>query len=133
MDKRGFTLVELLAVMAILIILAGLTIPVINTSLENARVGAYNKQIALIEAATKKWGIENGDKLPDIGSNSTITVDFDTLIAGDYLKNEKIINPITDEELVGCVQVSYDSEYNQYKYTYTDNVSVCESYNVSNL
>lgn len=131
MKKRGFTLVELLAVIVILIVIAGITIPVINTSLEKAAQSAYDKQISLIESAAKKWGAENDTKLPDIGSTSIVTVDFSTLIEAGHLKNEKILNPITEEELEGCVKISYDSEYNQYVYEYSDNTIECETNNVN--
>lgn len=131
MKKRGFTLVELLAVIVILIVIAGITIPVINTSLEKAAESAYDKQISLIESAAKKWGAENDTKLPDLGSTSVITVDFSTLIEAGHLKNEKILNPMTKEELEGCVKISYDSEYNQYVYEYSDNTIECETNNVN--
>lgn len=133
MSKKGFTLVELLAVLIILILLIGIVVPTVGTSIKKAREGAYNKQISTIETAAKKWGAENDLKLPEIGSTSIITVDFQTLINAGHLKDEKIINPITQDALTGCIKVSYNNEYNQYEYKYIDNLSDCESYNVNNL
>lgn len=133
MNNKGFTLIELLAVIAVLIVIAGITVSKINTSINKAAKSAYNKQINLIETAAKKWGAENDDKLPDVGDNSVVTVDFNTLIDAGYLTNEKILNPMTKEELIGCVRISYDVEYNQYEYKYSDNILDCENYNINNL
>ena len=133
MNKKGFTLIELLGVMIVLAIIAVITVPIVNTVTRASRESTYNKQISTLESAAKKWGVENDNKLPDIGSTSIITIDFDTLINDGYLKNEKIINPKTEEELTGCIKVSYNNEFNQYEYIYTDNLTDCASYNVNNL
>ena len=133
MNNKGFTLIELLAVILILGFIMVITVPQIKKSLFKASQAAYNKQISLIETSAKKWGADNDVKLPDIGTNSIITVDFQTLMDGGYLKNEKILNPITEEELIGCVRISYDNDYNQYEYRYSDNILECEIYNINSL
>lgn len=133
MNNKGFTLIELLAVIIILAAILGITFPKINDSIKKAKKSAYNKQITLIETAAKKWSTENDNKLPDVGANSIVTVDFKTLIDAGHLKDEKILNPMTEEELVGCVRISYDVEYNQYEYKYSDNILECENYNINNL
>ena len=130
--KKGFTLVELLAVIAILAIISSIAMPSINTSIRNSREGAYLKQIDIIEAAAKKWGVENDFHLPEIGSDEIATVDLNTLYTLGYLKEKKIINPKTEEELKGCVKLSYNMSCNQYEYTYIDNLTECDSYNVNN-
>lgn len=127
MNKKGFTLVELLGVIIILVIIAGITIPAINASIKTAKQNAYDKQITTLEDAAKRWGASNDAKLPDIGSSSIVIIDFDRLISEGYLKDEPIIDPKTKEELTGCIKISYDIEYNQYKYEYIDNELTCES------
>ena len=130
--KRGFTLVELLAVIAVLAIISLIAIPSINTSIKKSREGAYLKQINIIETAAKKWGIENDSLLPEIGSDEILTIDLNTLNTLGYLKEKKIIDPRTEEELRGCVKLSYNNSYNQYEYTFIDNLTECDSYNINN-
>lgn len=48
-----------------------------------------------------------------------------TLVDEGYIKQTKIINPKTDEKLSGCIKISYDQEYSQYKYEYTDDKTFC--------
>lgn len=124
--KRGFTLVELLAVIIILAIISVLTVPIIYGLLNNASDKAYKKQIATIEDAAKKWGIENINKLPN---NGIITIDFDILTNGDYLNVSTVNNPKTNEKLMGCIKISYNSEYNQHEYKYIDDLNECQNYN----
>lgn len=130
--KRGFTLVELLGVIILLAIIALLTFPKINTSIKNSKEGAYLKQIDIIESAAKKWGVEHDSLLPEIGSDEVLTIDLNTLNTLGYIKEQKIIDPRTDEEIKGCVKLSYNSEYNQYEYMYIDNLIECDNYNINN-
>ncbi|MBE6152512.1 MAG: hypothetical protein E7165_04300 [Firmicutes bacterium] len=133
MNKEGFTLVELLAIIIILAVILVLIVPSITGVLKDTRETAYNKQITVIENAAKKWGTQNGDKLPDIGSKQIITIDFGTLKNEKFLTSDQIINPKTEKNLTGCVKIYYNNEYNQYEYKYTDNLSDCSNYNINNL
>jgi len=55
--QSGFTLIELLAVVAILGILAGIGIPRIFGALDNARQGADQANIAMLQSAVEQWGV----------------------------------------------------------------------------
>lgn len=61
MERKGFTLVELLAVLVILSILALIIIPSVSGTIKQSRESAYEKQIHTLETAAKKWGLENDD------------------------------------------------------------------------
>ena len=110
MKSRGFTLIELLGVVALLGVLIMLIVPIVKTYLNDAGENAYNKQISVVKTAAKKWGAENSEKLPEIGSMEYVTVNFDTLVASGYLSNSKVIDPRTEKALTGCIKISYDSE-----------------------
>lgn len=121
MKKRGFTLVELLAVITVLGVILAIVIPKINNTLENSKEAAYNNQINSLISIAKRWGASNSDKLSDENK-----LQFSTLFDDGYIKQKDIINPKTDKALEGCIKISYDEEYSQYKYEYTDDKSFCD-------
>ena len=125
MKKRGFTLIELLGLIIVLGLLAVITAPKVIDSINDSREKAYNNQINSLISAAKKWGTSNSEKLPDEESGEQKALKFSTLVDEGYIKQTKIINPKTDEELSGCIKISYDQEYSQYKYEYTDDKTFC--------
>jgi general secretion pathway protein G len=60
LNHRGFTLVELLLVLAILAILAGLVYPQITKRAEGARITAAKVQIATFTTALQTFAVDNG-------------------------------------------------------------------------
>ena len=122
--NKAFTLVELLAVIVILGIIAFLIFPNVSKTIEESREKAYARQISILEQAAQKYTKENIDKL----SSDKRCISIDTLISSGYIAakdkdNGKyvVLNPKTDEPLSGGVQVKYDDTYNQYEYTYNSN------------
>ncbi len=53
-SKKGFTLVEIVIVIAILAILAGIAIPVITTTIKSARISAMESDAASLEILVKE-------------------------------------------------------------------------------
>ncbi|MBN1908174.1 MAG: type II secretion system major pseudopilin GspG [Pirellulales bacterium] len=60
-SKRGFTLVEVLLVLAILVIIASLVVVAIGPSLESAKVNAARTQIGAFETALDTYRLAIGD------------------------------------------------------------------------
>lgn len=124
MKKDGFTLVELMAIIIVLGIIAMITVPVVNSTIKKSKQKAYEVQVSVIIEAAQKWGVKNVDKLPD--ENEMINVKLSELISGNYIENVKsgkLINPIDNTEMNGCVAIRYSIEYNQYEYAYYPNCS----------
>ena len=66
--SSAFTLVELLVVISILGLLAGLAVPAINRGLASAKAGACLSNLRQIGIATLAYAAENQMRLPDAGS-----------------------------------------------------------------
>ena len=113
---KGFTLVELLAIITILGVMVILVVPQIGGSINAKKGKELEKIIDIIEKAGKAYHTFNNDehKIP-----------IDTLVSEKYLSNV-LTNPITNEKLDGCVRVSKGND-GIFKYRYT----ACESIDVS--
>jgi len=69
--KKGFTLVELIAVLVILSLISLIAIPTVNNSLKKYKENLYEDAIDNIEQAAKNWGADNIGKLPNSSSSAT--------------------------------------------------------------
>ena len=114
MKKNGFTLIEVLGVVILLGILSVIVVPVVKDSVKQSKRKAYDKQVNTVITSAKNWASDNIDEL----SEETIFVDIQSLKQNGFLENKKIINPVTNEEMNGCVEISYEEDFNQYKYEY---------------
>lgn len=122
MKKEGFTLVELLAVIVIIGIIYLIVFPSVTSFIDKSKEKSYNIQVDLIEKASKKWVVDNTDELlkKDPYHLNNINLTLTTLKKDGYLQDEFIENPKTKKIMTGCVVVSYQSNKNQYEYTYED-------------
>lgn len=117
MKTKAFTLIELLAVIIILGILATIVVPNIVGIINNSKKDTLNEQKRTVVDAAKRWGTDNTKKLPQSSCSLTIT----KLKTEGYLDSEKkVTDPTINKEMTGCVKIEYDSNNNQYKYTYID-------------
>ena len=84
--KRGFTLVELLAVLVILALITFLAVRSIKGSINKARSTMDENTEKDILDAAEKWSIENSDKFDD-GENTIISVGLDIVFIVDMSKS----------------------------------------------
>ncbi len=121
MKKQAFTLIELLAVIVILGILATIAVPTIVGLISSSKENTLEEQKNTIIDAAERWGTDNIRSLPD--ESCDVSIEF--LKEEGYLESDKdVIDPTTDEEMTGCVRITFDSANNQYKYTYVDTCDV---------
>lgn len=67
----AFTLVELLVVISIIGLLAGLAVPAVNRGLKSAKAGACLSNLHQIGVATMAYAADNSFKLPNAGSGTS--------------------------------------------------------------
>lgn len=115
--KKGFTLIELLAVVVVLGVVSLIVIPKVNNILKNQKRNLYEKQVKIIENMAETYGTKNTDILPD---NGTVYISLDDIVASGLLKHDDLKDPRSEEEMVGCVAISFDENYNQYVYKFID-------------
>ncbi len=82
--EGGFTLVELLAVIAILALIVGIAIPMIGNVVQKSQVKADNAQIELIGDAARLYKIESADPP---ATEAEITIDD---LIPEYLEEDVI-------------------------------------------
>ncbi len=128
MNKKGFTLVELLAVIVILALLALVANSSVTNVVRNSKSDLYNAQLELIESAAKTWGAENLDKLPEDGKCSYITLK--NLKKYGLLEGD-VVNPKTNKNFSDNMYIKITSKVNSEGFLKTDyevdanNVSSC--------
>ena len=71
--KKGFTLVELLAVITVLGLLAAISIPIVNNQINSSKDKAYKNQVQTIVNAAKRWGFDN-DNLLNTTEKTTVSI-----------------------------------------------------------
>lgn len=121
--KNGFTLVELLSILVILTVLSIIVIPEIKESIDNAKNNAYDNQVDTIKKATDSYFMSSSY---DITSEDEKVIYLDDVLKSGYIEDKDIINPISNEEMTGCVLVTLRS--NQYHYQYLNTLEECQKY-----
>ena len=123
MKNKGFTLVELLAVIIIMGLLATIIFPMVNTSLSNSKDSSLNVLKSNIIDATKDWSLDNLNSLPENGSSVNVKLDK---IKQGYLplnvKNPKTGYIISNESYVTITNVNGKYKYEVYIYDIPDSI-----------
>jgi len=73
--RRAFTLIELLTVIAIIGVLAGILIPVVGKVRRNARLASSASNLRQIGNAMFLYAGDNRDRLPGAGQNTVFIID----------------------------------------------------------
>lgn len=115
-NNKGFTLVELLAVVVILITLITIITPKVFKQLKNSETVIDREQINAIIDTSKLYMNQHSELLPK--ENSLYVITLNELKDSGLIKSNQILNPSTNEELKGCVLVKYQN--NKYNYEYNE-------------
>lgn len=121
--RKAFTLVELLAVLVILGIVSLITVPIVTKTIASSKESMYKNQVNEIEKVARNWFIKDPVMFDE--SIKTVKVSVSYLVKEGYVESSKIINPKTDEDMIGCVVITESSK--QYYYEYTDTDCTCKN------
>ena len=128
MNKKGFTLIELMAVIVILSVIALITTPIVINVISNVRNELSNEQKQIIENAARMWGVKNlsvDDNNNPIKNSEVInSITINNLKKDGFLEKKDIKNINEDEMDNAGVCISYD---NQFIYEFTKNINECSS------
>ncbi|MFV0275218.1 MAG: prepilin-type N-terminal cleavage/methylation domain-containing protein [Bacilli bacterium] len=132
MNKKGFTLVELLAVIIILGLIALIVTPILFDTIDESKDELYNTQIKMIEDSAKQNVYDERFILDliDSGEQTSYKITLEDLVNKGYLESIPL-NPKSNEKFDGnaCVIISKDS-YNNYKFIFDEDCEVVLTENV---
>lgn len=111
LNKKGFSLVELLAIIVILSIIALIAYPIIGNVISNSKDKLEKEQYGRVKSAAKNWVTANS--VPDTGKCLSIA----ELTSGGYLETGDIKNP-NGGTFGGSFNITWDASNNQYSYKY---------------
>lgn len=119
MNKRGFTLIELIGVIILLAVIALITYPLIGTIINSSRQKAYEKQIDELERLSYTWIAKNMEKLSkDASVEYKLT--FEELNREGLTSSSMIANAINNSAISGCIIITYEDTNNKFIATYSE-------------
>ena len=127
-NKKGFTLVEILATITLLGVLVSIAVPSIIYVNNNLKEKTYNTEKDLILLASEEYA--RGENYKLFNNSDCIILNTQTLIdEGYYELNEEIINPETNENIK---DLKIYIQKNNEKYT-SKEITNEDKYNCENL
>jgi len=114
-NNKGFTLVELISILALIAIIATLSFQVVSTRIKKSKEKLRDTLYEEIEQAANKYLLDN----PTIDKfhTSRLCIRISTLKDKGYLEKKEIKNPVNNESLSDYyVLAYYDNDSKQYKY-----------------
>ncbi len=113
--NKGFTLVELLAVLAIMSLVIIITAPAYNGISNTIKENSYNSKISMMEKSTKTFVNKyHKDKVYDGENNKTLCLSIPYLISKNvFAEDEKDSGKITNPKggnFEGYLEATYDIE-----------------------
>ena len=110
--KKGFTLLELLVVLAILAIIIAIAIPVYKNQKEKAAITAHNANVRVLETAVESYRQDHGEYPKNVDAlkgNYIKSVPKVPVSNNENLKNQKyLINKTTGE--ISPAEIHNDNE-----------------------
>ena len=114
MNKKGFTLVELLAVIVILSIILVIAVPSVNRYIKQSKEKAYNTQISTIIEAAQAYASANSGLLPR-KEEFVVKITLGQLKSSGLIK-EEVKNPNDDKYFDDALTIEIKKKGETYNY-----------------
>ena len=125
MKNKGFTLVEMITVIALLAIIGMISIPVVEGVIKRSKDRVYEAQLEEIKSGAKKYATEYIENISTVDGAETIFC-LSKLKELGYLENTKIVDPRTDLVMDGGIKIRYVESSKNFKYIYDEDIISCE-------
>jgi len=109
-NKKGFTLVELLVVLVILVVIMSIAIPSVTSSIERSKQKQKDSKIEIIVSAAEIYVDRHKNSY---SGNATYTIKVQELICDNLITKEQVKNPFSERYTLGGY-VAYDKSNNSY-------------------
>ena len=129
-NRRGFTIIELVSVIIILLLLTALISPNLIKMTKKRKQDVYDNKVKFIESAAVSWGERH---LESLNKNDCTCVSIASLISGGFItgddKNKNnVTDPRTGESMNSLdICVSYDIEIDKVFAQMKDELITCSS------
>ncbi|MDO5569643.1 MAG: prepilin-type N-terminal cleavage/methylation domain-containing protein [bacterium] len=111
LNNKGFTLVELLAVLAILVTILLITIPSVTSTIDRTKNKELESKKELIKTSAELYISNNKNFLTTV---NICYIPISELTQTNMIKETNIINPFTNQTITGCVVLNQSE--NQYTF-----------------
>lgn len=111
MNTKGFTLVELLAVIVILSLLTLITSTAVTKLVSDAKNDLSETQIALIKSASETWMADNLTHLPDAGQCSYLTLED---LKNYGLLDSNVLDPKDNQKITDDLKIKISTTLSKY-------------------
>lgn len=121
MNKKGFTLAELLGVIVILGLLLAMLTPVVSSVIKNSKSKSYENQKKILIETARLWTSENSNYLSD-EINSIYYLSTERLKQSGFLNNQDLYN-LNNNTILNNSCVAITTNANKYSYEFIENCS----------
>ncbi len=114
MNKKGFTLVELLGVLVVLSVILMIAFPLITTYINKSKQKAYDTQMGLIITGLKDYATDHKEVLP-VNDTDYVTFTLGQLKALGIVNNS-VVNPLDGKEIDDSMEFKIVKDGSKYTY-----------------
>lgn len=122
LNRKGFTLVELLVVLVILVVIMSIAIPSVTSSIERSKQKQYDSKVQLLESAAEIYI----DKHKNSVDHNCI-IKIEDLVCDGLITQEQAKNPFNESETIdgyySCTNGQWDDSFTGYAVGVEENIT----------